>query len=51
MTMVSEITIENFRGTKKAGIKGLDQVNVFIGKNGAGKINNTRSNLPCISTS
>ena len=35
--MMESIVIENLRGLKKCNIEGLANVNMFIGKNGAGK--------------
>ena len=35
--MIASLSVENFRGIKSGKIKGLTNVNVFIGANGAGK--------------
>ncbi len=37
MAMITEIEVKNFRGIREAEIKDLGQVNIFIGRNGAGK--------------
>jgi predicted ATPase len=35
--VIESLTIENLRGIKKLSISGLTNVNIFVGKNGAGK--------------
>lgn len=35
--MLTSITISNYRGIKNCEVKGLDRINVFIGRNGSGK--------------
>ncbi|MBI5361238.1 MAG: AAA family ATPase [Planctomycetes bacterium] len=35
--MLNNISVENFRGVKKAQIDDFKNINLFIGKNGCGK--------------
>ena len=35
--MIKSIVIENLRGIRRCIVEGLTDINIFIGKNGAGK--------------